>query len=87
MYNRIAPAPTHGYGYGRFCVVFMWKDSPFGHGWKIVRVVLYESLQLRREHCVLFQILHLRVRRAPQKALPESIENTRDVWICSNYEW
>jgi hypothetical protein len=73
------------------CVV--WKkgrttnyNSPFGHGWKIVRMVLYESLELRREYCVLFQVLHLRVRRVPQKAFPEPIENTRDVWIRSDYE-
>ena len=45
-----------------------------------------ESLQLRREYFVLFQILHLWVRGIPQKTFPEPIENTRDIWIRSNYE-
>ena len=73
-------------------VCVMWEEegqlanSPFGHGEKIVRVVLYESLQLRRKYRVLFQVLHLRVCRTPQKAFPEPIENTCDVWIRSNYE-
>jgi len=62
-------------------------NAPFGHGWYIIRVVPDESLQLRRKYSVLFQILYLRVRRAPQETFPEPIENTRDVWVRSDYEW
>ena len=68
------------------CLCELKQNSPFGHGWNIVRVVPDESLQLRGEHRVFFQILHLRVRRAPQEAVPEPIENTRDVWVRADYE-
>jgi len=45
-----------------------------------------ETLQLRGKHGIFLQIPHLRVRRAPQEAFPEPIEDTGDVRVRADYE-
>jgi len=49
-------------------------------------VVSNERLELRGEYRVLFQILHLWVRRTPQEALPEPTEDPCDVWVRADDE-
>ena len=62
-------------------------DSPPRHSWNVVRMVLHKLLELCSKRRIFFQVLHGWVGRAPQEALPEPIEGTRNVRVCADDKW
>lgn len=62
-------------------------DSPLRHGRDVVGVIPDKLLELHGKCCIFLQILHVWVRRAPQEALPEPIEDTRNVRVCADDKW